>query len=119
MIESCSFCNKKVKCHQKAICCDLCNNWIHIKCNELNDLDYEYLNLNGNAWCCKICTAEILPFCKTLKDFNKSDIDSKLSNNVNVYVNVNLKNLLLQLNNLTNDEKDENNDLLNSNYKDQ
>ena len=42
-------------------------------------------------------------------------MDNKLSN----IINVNLKNLLLQLNNLTNDEKDKNNDLPNSKYKDQ
>ena len=115
MIVSCSLCNKKVKCHHKAICCDLCNKWIHIKCSECSGLDCEYLKLNENAWYCKIYTTEILPFCKTLKDFNKLVIDNKLNNNINV----NLKNLLLQLNNLTNNEKDENNDLAKSKYKDQ
>ena len=39
----CPFCEKMVKTHDKAICCDLCRKWIHIKCNNLNDLDYEYL----------------------------------------------------------------------------
>ena len=115
MVESCSFCNKKVICHDKAICCDFCNKWIDIKCKELNDLDYEYLKLNENSWYCKICTTEILPFCKTLKDFSKSDNDNKLSNNINV----NLKNLLLQLNNLTNNENNKNNDLPNSKCKNQ
>ena len=59
----------------------------------------------------------MLPFCKTLSYFNKSDINNKLSNNI--YINVNLKNILLKLNNLTNDEKVGNNDLPNSKYKDQ
>ena len=65
MIESCSFCKKEVKCDHKAISCDLCSKWIHIKCNGHNDLDYEYLKLNENVWYCKICATEILPFCNT------------------------------------------------------
>ena len=115
MIESCSLSNKKVKCHHKAICCDLFDKWIDFNNNELNDLDYEYLKFSENAWYCKIFTIERLPFCKPLKDSNKSNIDNKLSNKINV----NLKNLLTNLNNPTNDEKDENNDLPNSKYKDQ
>ena len=34
------FCEKIVKTCDKAVCCDLCRKWIHIKCNNLNDLDY-------------------------------------------------------------------------------
>ena len=41
--DTCPFCETIVKTHDKAICCDLCSKWIHIKCNNLNDLDYEYL----------------------------------------------------------------------------
>ena len=77
MIESSSFCNKNVKSPHKPICWYLCNKWIHSKCNELNDLQYKYLTVNENSWYCKICTTEVLPFCKTLQDFNKSDIDNK------------------------------------------
>ena len=73
-----------------------------------------YIMRNENVWYCKICTI-FLSFCKTLRNSNKSDIGNKLSNNTNV----NLKNLLLSLRNLKNDEKYENNDLPNSKYKDQ
>ena len=34
----------------KAICCDLCSKWIHIKCNNLNDLDHEYLKSKDETW---------------------------------------------------------------------
>ena len=37
------FCEKIVKPRDKAICCDLCIKWIHTRCNNLNDLDYEFL----------------------------------------------------------------------------
>ena len=95
----------------KAISWNLCKIWIHIKCNKLIDLDYKYLKLNQNAWYCKICTTEILIFCKTFKDSNKSDIDKRLSNNLKV-------NLKTFSSNLTNDEKDENKCFPNSKYKD-
>ena len=32
----CPFCEKIVRNHDKAICCDLCIKWIHIRCNNLN-----------------------------------------------------------------------------------
>ena len=41
----CPFCEITVKTHGRAICCDLCSKWIHIKYNNLNDLDYEYFKL--------------------------------------------------------------------------
>ena len=49
---------------------------------------------------------------ETLKDFDKLEIDNKLSNDINV----NFKKLLIQLKNLTDNE---NNNLPNSKYKDQ
>ena len=36
----CPFREKFVKTRDKAIYCDLCIKWIHIRCNNLNDLDY-------------------------------------------------------------------------------
>ena len=59
----CTFCEKIVKTCDKAICCDLCSKWIHIKCNNLNDLDYEDLKSNDETWYCKTYIHEILPFC--------------------------------------------------------
>ena len=43
---------KIVKTRDKAICCDLCSKLIHIKCKNLNDLDYEYLKNKDKTWCC-------------------------------------------------------------------
>ena len=47
------FCEITVKARNKVICCDLCNKWIHIKCNNLNDLDYEDLKIGNKSWYCK------------------------------------------------------------------
>ena len=49
----CLFREKVFKTRDKGICCDLCSKWIHIKCNNLNDLDYEYLKSNNETWYCK------------------------------------------------------------------
>ena len=58
----CSVCKKSVLNQRKAICCDHRNQWAHIKCNNLNDLDYNLLKLKKENWYCKLCTSEILLF---------------------------------------------------------
>ena len=48
-IDICPVCEKIVNTRDKAICCDLCSKWIHIKFNNLNDLEYEYLKSNDES----------------------------------------------------------------------
>ena len=46
----CKICVKNVQDKDKAVQCDLCELWIHIKCNNLNYLDYRYLqNCDGTS----------------------------------------------------------------------
>ena len=59
----CAVCEKGVLNQHKAICCDHCTQWVHIKCNDLNDLDYNLLKSKNEFWYCILCTSEILPFC--------------------------------------------------------
>ena len=71
----------------EAICCDLCIKWIHIRCNNLNDIDYEYLiKSNDETWYCKTCIQEILPFCKKKVNPNKINLG-------NAGIGPNLKNI--------------------------
>ena len=58
----CFFCKLNVSDIAKEICCDYCNECIHISCNELNDTDYENLKTSNNIWYCKVCTKEISSF---------------------------------------------------------
>ena len=51
------FCEITVKASVKAICC---GQWIDIKCNNLNDLDYKDLKIRDEPWYCKACIQEIL-----------------------------------------------------------
>ena len=46
----------------KAVQCDLCELWTHIKCNSLNYLDYRYLQNCDESWHCIECCSTIFPF---------------------------------------------------------
>ena len=41
-----------------AICCDLCNNWIHISCDNLSIDDYNDMvdNPSDKPWFCSVCS---------------------------------------------------------------
>ena len=59
---SCKICAKNVQDKDKAVQCDLCELWIHIKCNKLNYLDYRYLQNCDESWYCIECCSTIFPF---------------------------------------------------------
>ena len=46
----------------KAICCDLCNKWIHIACNNLDKKTYINLQSSEIKWFCMPCLKKELPF---------------------------------------------------------
>ena len=102
----CPSCEKIVNIHDKAICCDLRITWIHIRRNNLNDLDYEYLKSNNETWYCKTCIQEILSFCNKKINPNKINLG-------NAGIDTNLKNLFCQLNNLSEKENIDNENLPN------
>ena len=107
----CRFCEAIVKTLDKAICCALCSKWIHIKCSNLNDLDYEYLKSKDESWYCKTCIQEILSFCNKRKNPNEINLS-------NTGIDPNLKNLLYQLNNLSEKENNNNENLPKCKYRD-
>ena len=41
--------------------CDLCELWVHIKCNNLNCLDYTYLQNSNESWYCIECCSRTFP----------------------------------------------------------
>ena len=62
---------KNVHDKDKAIHCDLCEFWIHIKCNNLNYLDYRDIQNCDESWYCIECCSSIFPFnsCSSNKNF--------------------------------------------------
>ena len=69
----CKTCGKTVQDKDKTVRCDLCERWIHIKCNSLNYLDYRYLQNCDESWQCIKCCSTISPF-KSLSS-NKKFLD--------------------------------------------
>ena len=58
----CSSCHKNVNKNHRAICCDICDKWIHIKCNYLNLSDYNKLKNDCNPFFCINCMNKNIPF---------------------------------------------------------
>lgn len=64
----CGICSKSVNKNQRANCCDSCQSWIHIKCNNLDSKTYELLKASEEFWLCKICLSDIMPFSGVSED---------------------------------------------------
>ena len=62
----CGLCNRPVGSNHRSIQCDVCNFWVHIKCNNISPSKYdELVNQNENdkePWICIICINSNLPF---------------------------------------------------------
>ena len=99
---SCAICKKSVLNQHKAM---------HIKCNDLNNLDYNLLKSKNEFWYCILCTSEILSFCST-----DNSIMPQSKGNLNKPI-VALINLVNQLNNFTDDEKENELKLPNCKYR--
>ena len=55
-------CQKAVGKKHNAVCCDLCNEWIHIACNNLDKKTYKLLQGSSTKWFCINCTEKEFPF---------------------------------------------------------
>ena len=70
----CTSCEKNV--NHRAIQYDICDKWIHQKCNFLNTKDYEDLTNSEDPFFCIKCCETIFPFSKlSNKEFIISVID--------------------------------------------
>ena len=113
----CKICRKPVAKNHKAINCDNCNIWVHIKCNHNNKTTYEHLQKDQTFWYCMECTKEIFPFSnlgneafiQTQEGKNNTLSEYNFFDNQN-----NIDNLFQQINHF----EEENNDKLTSKYYD-
>ena len=58
----CGVCYKPVAKNHNAVCCDSCNFWVHLKCNNLAKFGYRKMQTSQEPWYCKNCMKQILPF---------------------------------------------------------
>ena len=58
----CLICKKVVARNHNALCCDSCNLWVHIKCNNISKKCYNTLKRDSNPWFCKNCIKKAIPF---------------------------------------------------------
>ena len=60
----CNICTKSVRGNAKAVCCDFCNNWVHIKCNYITSSKYAELceEENNESFLCAKCFNNELPY---------------------------------------------------------
>ena len=66
----CGICSKNVTFRHKAIQCDSCNFWNHIKCDQIDIKTYEELKKSNNTekYYCKICKIEKIELLKPSDD---------------------------------------------------
>ena len=63
----CLFCKKPCKCNQKAILCNTCNEWSHLKCNKLSINEFNTLENFNLPYLCPFCNNDNFSF-KSLSD---------------------------------------------------
>ena len=87
----CSICNSQVRGNSKAVCCDVCDQWVHISCNSISSKLYEKLMEpdNNDTFICNKC---ILPFC------SQTDEESVQTNVLGLNNKSNVKNFGFKLN---------------------
>ena len=112
MTAICKFFLKTVKRSDMAILCDHCDNWIHIKCNNLDKLDYEMLKSIADPWFCISCTSNILPFCN-----RHGKAKETITTPTNLFHHNELFQLIKNLNNLTDESSNDDTNSLNVSNK--
>ena len=60
----CNICTKNIRGNAKAVCCDFCDNWVHIRCNSISPSRYlEFCEEdNHENFLCIKCFNNELPF---------------------------------------------------------
>ena len=60
----CGICHKKIPARGKSVFCNHCNLWVHIRCNNISNSEYEELQKEPDdvPWFCLKCTAVMFPF---------------------------------------------------------
>ena len=60
----CGICDRRVGVRARALQCDICNFWNHIRCDGVEPSLYETLKKSKDDHYCKLCSEEHFPFQK-------------------------------------------------------
>ena len=100
----CGICTRQVSKNHRAIKCDSCEKWIHIKCNNLETRTYQSLINDNNSWYCIKCLKNIIPL-SSLSD-NEFHLTlngtNQFSNSLSFEVPNHLKEMFKNLNDISN-----------------
>ena len=58
----CNYCIKPVRSNSRAIECDICSQWYHMKCTALTAKEYNIITRTNEQWICLNCQYDIFPF---------------------------------------------------------
>ena len=116
----CAKCEKAVAKNHRAIQCDICNQWVHIRCNGISEKKYETLKDDPDPFICIVCITSTLPFSQENDESLYLTMVKGLNINANLEsININLdkqeKDLIKHISNLilqnSNDPEMENADV--------
>ena len=125
---ACNTCSKTVS-HRNSIICAQCFKPIHLKCNNLNFLDGQLIKNSNSSWFCLHCSNNIFPFTnitnKELQSVFSNEeyhVDDYIDNSTNTRLVLkpqeNLTNLFNEFNNLSSDQNNNSENIINSKYYD-
>ena len=80
--DPCKLCKKAVGVKHKAVHCDQCNTWVHIKCNFINKATYKKLQQSNDSWFCISCMKENVPYSKLTDEELQCTVAGKSTNNI-------------------------------------
>ena len=85
----CGVCGKRVGKRMRAIKCDLCNYWNHIKCDGVEPTHYELLKTSDDSAShyCKLCKEDIFPF----QSIHNENYIASVVNGIEIKEDLNLK----------------------------
>ena len=102
----CGICQKAVGKKHNAVCCDLCNELIHIVCNDLDKKTYKLIQGSSTKWFCINCTKKEIPFTSQT---NQQELEKIYGGkHIIPYKASENENYTAKINNQISDENDEN-----------
>ena len=63
----CTICNRFVTSNCKAICCDNCSHWVHLKCSKLSEVEFSQIYSSDASWFCGCCYKDIFLFLNLMQ----------------------------------------------------